>query len=108
MVFRTKLFTRNKQFVCLAMRQSLRNLFDLVQKHNELKREEYEANQRQLVSVSVGIGTNNNRVIVPGYMEMINPKYCVINNTIYKDLSVMTMFIFTAKRIFLWMYEIFC
>uniref|UniRef100_A0A6C0HYW8 Uncharacterized protein n=1 Tax=viral metagenome TaxID=1070528 RepID=A0A6C0HYW8_9ZZZZ len=105
MVFTTKLFTRNKQYVCLAMRQSLRNLFDLVQKHNELKREEYEANQRQLVSV--GIGTNN-RVVVPGYMEMNNPKYGVINNTIYKDLSVMTMFIFTAKRIFLWMYEIFC
>jgi hypothetical protein len=88
------------------MRQSLRNLFDLVQQHNELKRQEYEvANKQQLVSVGIG---GNNRVIVPGYMEMINPKYCVINNTIYKDLSVMTMFIFTAKRIILWMYEIFC
>jgi hypothetical protein len=107
MVFTTtKLFTQNKQFVCLAMRQSLRNLFDLVQKHNDLKREEYEANQRRQIAC-VGIGTNN-RVIVPGYMEMSHPKYQVINNTIYKDLSFMTMFIFTAKRIIFWMYEIFC
>jgi hypothetical protein len=84
MVFTTTktLFNRNKQFVCLAMRQSLRNLFDLVQKHNELKRDEYEANQRQIVSV--GTGTNN-RVIVPGYMEMNNPKYSVMNYNEYKN-----------------------
>ena len=104
MVFTTKLFNRNKQFVCLAMRQSLRNLFDLVQKHNELKREEYEANQRQLVSV--GIGTNN-RVVVPGYME-INPKYeDVMNYTEYKNCilflwaSCIKIILSCVKKIFI-------
>ena len=101
----TKFFNKNKQFVCLAVRQSLRNLFDLVEKHNDLKREEYNAiNQQQKESLST------NQVIVPGYIE-INPKHNLMNNvmnySIYKDLSVITMFIFTAKRVILWMYEIF-
>ena len=102
---------RNKQFVCLAMRQSLRNLFDLVQKHNELKREEYEANRRYDLNKQenkcqiVSVGTN--RVIIPGYMEMNHHKYTVILNNM-NTISIMTIFFTTTKRIILWIYEIFC
>jgi 3-polyprenyl-4-hydroxybenzoate decarboxylase len=110
MVFTTsKIFTKNKQFVCLAMRQSLRNLFDLLQKHEELKRDEYEANRRyeliQHANQIVSVGKN--RLIVPGYMEMNHHKYTVILNNM-NTISIMTIFFTTTKRIILWIYEIFC
>jgi len=102
-----KMFTRNKEFVCLAMRQSLRNLFELVQKHNELKRDEYEANHRRRQIVSVGSGTGSNQIIVPGYMEINHPKYNrIVNCNEYKNCifflwaSCMKIMFSCLKKIF--------
>ena len=61
MVLRTS-FMRTKQFICLAARQSFRNL---IEQYMELKEKEKSANNQ-----NVSVGKNQ---IVPGYMD-INPR----------------------------------